>query len=188
MANDNQSKWSYYQIAEARKALQNYYTDQQNQQGTRLIGFVIGLFTLLQLTQTSKNSPLSGVFPNFPKIINVTLCPLLSDSLKVVFLFVGTAFIIFFILRTIFRYALYGTMASYIMTVNNYDIKGCNEMYALNLAISKDFYTYKTVFGLHARYFLTVGDKEYPHREWEGVAILASISIFITFLLLLFLW
>jgi hypothetical protein len=55
MANEIEPQWEPNQIREARKTLLKHYTAQQNSQGTRLIGFVAGLFVLLQLTQTSKS-------------------------------------------------------------------------------------------------------------------------------------
>jgi hypothetical protein len=119
-ASDNQGKLTY-QISEARKQLQTYYSDQQNQQMTRLIGFVIGLFTLLQLAQESRNLALSSVFPNVT-IFNMPKYAIYWDPLKVVFLFLGVSLILYFILRTIFRYALYGNMACWVMNINYVDI------------------------------------------------------------------
>jgi len=203
-ANGNQGKWSYYQISEARKQLQTYYSDQQNQQMTRLIGFVIGLFTLLQLTQSSKSSPLSSVFPYFPSVIEATYAPF-WDFLKVVFLFFGVSLILFFILRTIFRYALYGNMACWVMNINYGDImknkdkwSGCNEMFAFNYSLSLEIYrtarTTARIFGIvPANWFFHFVDKdkkdtEHPSHEKCGHVFCIFISALTSLLLLLFLW
>jgi hypothetical protein len=194
-ANDNHGKWTYYQISEARKQLQTYYSDQQNQQMTRLIGFIIGLFTLLQLTQSSKSSPLSSVFPHFPRVIEATYGPF-WDFLKVVFLFLGVSLILYFILRTIFRYALYGNMASWVMNIKydevmeHKDKGGCNEMYAVNHALSEKIYRDTHIFWIFpANWFFKVDeDTEYPSREKCGYAVCMFISMVTSLLLLLFLW
>jgi hypothetical protein len=207
-AKDNQGKWTYTQISEARKQLQTYYSDQQNQQMTRLLGFVVGLFTLLQVTQSSKSSPLSSVFPHFPSAsIKARYAPFwlrigwLSpaenwDFLKVVFLFLGVSLILYFILRTIFRYALYGNMASWVMNIKYDNVMeykdkgGCNEMYALNHALSEKIYDDANIFWIFpANWFFKVDeDTKYPSREKCGYAVCMFISIVTSLLLLLFLW
>ena len=190
---DNQIKWSYYQISEARKAVQTYYADQQSQQGARLVGFVIGLFTLLQLAQASKNLRLSGVFPNFPKVIEAINAPF-WDFLKVLFLLAGTTIIMFFIFRTIFRYSLYGVMASQVFIVKESEIEkykqdsDYNELHAFNQVVAVDAYKNKKVFWLPARWFMSLDDKECPICERTGSTILAGASFLLSIILLIFLW
>jgi hypothetical protein len=84
MSAEDEVKWTDTQIAEARKALLKHYTDQQNGQITRLVGFAIGLFTLLQLSQALSDRALSQVFPNFPSFIQFTMS-WEGDVLKVTF-------------------------------------------------------------------------------------------------------
>jgi hypothetical protein len=190
---DKQGKWTYYQISEARKQLQTYYSDQQNQQMTRLIGFVIGLFTLLQLTQLSKSYPLRNVFPSFPHVIGATYAPF-WDFLKVLFLFFGVSLILFFILRTIFRYSLYGSMASWVMNVKDYEVKKYrnnveyNEMLAFNVILSQGVYKDGHIFGLPANWFFNLNDPTCPSHENYGIALYIIISAITSLLLLLFLW
>jgi hypothetical protein len=204
--NDNQGKWTYYQISEARKQLQTYYSDQQNQQMTRLIGFVIGLFALLQLTTTAKESWFVNAFPYFSRIIEVTSflpCSVVVALVeicflcfwKVGFLFAGTAIIMYFIFRTIFRYSLYGNMACNIMTIKDYEVKEFrnnveyNELLAFNTLLSRTVYNEKPIFGLPASWFFGLAkDPKYPSHERCGIALCISISVLTSLLLLLFLW
>jgi hypothetical protein len=190
---DNQGKWTYYQIADARKSIQSYYADQQSQQGTRLVGFVIGLFTLLQLTQAYKNSALRNVFPSFNNAFQ-THYSVLFDLWKTVFLFIGVSIIMYFILRTVFRYSLYGKMACNVMTISDEAVlkhqkeEEYNELLAFNVEISESVYDKGNVFGISASWFLTLHNKKHPSKERNGEALCAVIAIIITLLLLLFLW
>jgi hypothetical protein len=188
MANKNQYNWTPHEVAEARKALLSYYADEQNIQVTRLIGFVVGLFTLLQLALVSK----------VPKIMEVTGFLPWFWNWKDLFLFIGTAIILYFILRVIFRYSFFGYLSSnlFIVTVddaktvaaeNNYESK-LNEFLAFNLATTRKVYEDTKLFWLPSNLFFTAGDKKCPSRERWGVKILAIISVVLTFLIIYFLW
>jgi hypothetical protein len=109
MSAEDEVKWTDTQIAEARKALLKHYTDQQNGQITRLVGFAIGLFTLLQLSQALSDRALSQVFPNFPSFIQFTMS-WEGDVLKVTFLFIATWAILYFMLFCILYYAQFSDL------------------------------------------------------------------------------
>jgi len=70
------------------------------------------------------------------------------------------------------------------------DKGGLNEIYALNLANTKAVYKDKPIFKLFSSsWFLTLAkDEECPSREGVGIVVCVGFSIFISFLLLLFLW
>ena len=189
----------------AKHSLLSHHTAQQNSQATRLIGFVAGLFVLLQLTQTSKLYELTNVFPNFPTIIVFGDSPVLWDFLKVVFLFMGTWAILFFILRAIFRYAVFGKIAFSAMWVTMDDAKvfvrdytrkekknpvefEFREIWVLNQAASKKVYHEKIYLILPAKWFLKFASPECPSREIIGYLFIGAVAFILAFKLLLFLW
>jgi len=99
----------------------SYYTSLQTAQVTRLIGFVAGLFTLLQLTQIPDNLGLERFFPTlFPTEV---LPDIWIEIFKFKALFFGTLLITFFILRAIFRFCVFGYLGSYITNVEKADIE-----------------------------------------------------------------
>jgi hypothetical protein len=183
-------------------ALLSQYTAQQNGQGTRLIGFVVGLFTLLQLTQALDQSALSRIFPNFISFLQLT-APW-GDFLKVLFLFMGTWVILYFILRSIFRFSVYGHLSSAAMYVTeeeaeevvvDYSKNSKNPekykklaVWAINIAVARIVYD-KKVWRLPACWFASLPkDPKYPNCYKKGFGFLSAFSFVVAFLLLLFLW
>jgi hypothetical protein len=205
MSADDEVKWTDTQIAEARKALLKHYTDQQNGQITRLVGFAIGLFTLLQLSQTLSDRALSQVFPNFPIFIQFTIS-WEGDVLKVIFLFVATWAILYFILRSIFRFAYYGHLSSEILYTTEDEAKNVvhdeavrvkrqqaefaqREIWALSTATARRLYDKKKIYGLPAKWFFSLQvHPNYVKCDNQGFRVLLLISLALAFLLLLFLW
>ena len=105
-------------ISDERSILLSHYSDQQHSQATRLIGFVAGLFALWTLTAVVLRLRLSSIFPSFPTIPMITewvLSPDLwiVDLSKVIFLYLGTAFILCFILRSIFRFVIFAHFTTF---------------------------------------------------------------------------
>lgn len=197
-----------HEIAEARKAILSHYTAQQNGSVTRLVGFVIGLFTLLQLAQALGDKAFSKIFGNFPSLIQFTL-PWEGDVLKTLFLFFGTWIILYFIVRSISRFAVYGYLSSQIMYVTEGDAKDVikdeakrtnkkssefNDLgiWALSTATLRSLYDAKTMkiyYLVPVKWFFSLpSHPKYPNREKTGFGVLLIVSWFFAFLLLLFLW
>jgi hypothetical protein len=62
------------------------------------------------------------------------------------------------------------------------------EVWAFNRATSQILYHHK-VYGLfQAHFFFKTGDSKLPDHHDQGVCILVGLSLFLAFLLLLFLW
>jgi hypothetical protein len=191
-------------IERAKHELLSNFTAQQNSLGTRLIGFIAGLFVLLQLSQTSNQYKLASVYPNFPEII-VADIPFLWDSLKVAFLFFGTWILLVLVLRSIFRYAVFGKLASYAMWVTSneakeivrvrvkeYEMKPMafefREIWALSQATAKKVYKEKLYWIIPANWFLSFKFPNCPSCQKKGHYFSFAFSFILTLLLLLFLW
>jgi hypothetical protein len=215
---ENQPFWELDRSAEARRALLSHYTAQQNGQVTRLVGFVIGLFTLLQLSQALGDKALNQIFRNVPGFIQFTM-PWIGDVLKTLFLFFGTWIILYFILRAIFRFAFYGYLTSEVMIVTDEEaVKAVEdeakekvkregkaqdqeeikkefkkfkdrEIWALNTATLRHEYDGKKIYYVPAKWFFALPyAPKYPNREKTGIIFLLIVSFVLAFLLLLFLW
>lgn len=89
---------------ETKSALLRHYSEQQTSQGTRLIGFAVSFFTLIQTVQVSYSDKLAEVFaplnqlplPSFAVVVK----PLLLLSM-----FSIASILMIFIVRTVFRFA-----------------------------------------------------------------------------------
>jgi hypothetical protein len=208
--------WNNEDFESARKELLAHYTAQQNGQSSRLLGMVVGLFTLLQLTQLMKNSPLGEIFTSFPAI-SPYLSPYWTDLLKVIFLSAGVWLVLLFLLRSIFRFSVYGHMASSIIGISKEKTKftivclaktverqrvekdrsetidhvinhfKCCPIGALHVAVSKEVHG-KLAFGLPLKLFLPTDNYLCPNRENIGYIALGLLAVFLTVLFLLFLW
>ena len=180
----------------AQETLLGYYGNLQSLQGTRLIGFVAGLFTLLQLAQYSGDHFDAfnidwGFDLNFSSILGYV---------KIFLLFLGCLIILYFILRTIYRYCLYGYLPSKIITARKEEAEQVlkdwegkkhtsSALYALNTSIFRKVHSEK-VFGIKSYYFYSVLDPkpEYQGNKSAGVKRLAGLAVVVSFLLILFLW
>jgi hypothetical protein len=98
----------------------------QTSQSARLIGFTVVLFTLSQIVQLSNQNPISRAFSSLLKNVYVTV----PDSLVVIgsLLALLLLFLIFFVLslfiiRSIFRYAVYGRIISILMHLSETDVQ-----------------------------------------------------------------
>lgn len=113
-------------------ALLQYYSSMQASQATRLIGFVIALFTLIQAVQNLKESYLSSLFPTLAGalesvlVVSPTLVVLL-DFIKLGGLFVGIYLLMLFVMRTIFRFSVFSYLASHLADVKESDVYGTND-------------------------------------------------------------
>jgi hypothetical protein len=191
-------------IESAKQALLKHYTDEQNGQITRLLGFAVGLFTLLQLAQSLGDKAFNQIFICFPSLIQFTQ-PWEGDVLKTLFLFLGTWVILYFILRSIFRFAVFGLFTSYVMwvtiveareTVRSHVLKNHKkpatyehrELWVVNQATSKFVYDRSVYHSVKAKWFFSTGYPNCPDRKNTGYFFSLSVAFVIAFLLLLFLW
>lgn len=202
--NNNQTL-SAEDFKEAQANLLHYYAQQQSAQGPRLIGFSIGLFTLFQLVLTSQK--VSQLLPNliFPSVFT----PLGNDVFKLLFLLIASSIIMYFILRTVFRYCLYGYLPSGIMctcrkdaedTITEYnnqymkDNNGRSYEYSALFAVNTSAFRLihcKWLYGLfHAYWFYSIKDPnpQYKSNQRVGAIILAILAFIISCLLITFFW
>jgi hypothetical protein len=197
---DEVSLWYDKNIEEARRALLTYYTSLQSSQTTRLIGFVAGLFTLLQLTQVSKSLTLHTMFSSFPIIINFPV--IVWEAIRFVTLFGGIFIIIFFILRAIFRFCIFGLLSSAVANLSEEDydtvLKDIGNVAEKKgpIQLMKIVASWKVVvkdnrkaYGvLPAKLFVQFNHKEYKTPKYWGAFWLALLSFIITILILAILW
>ena len=201
------SDWSPNEdkLSEASKTLLEHYTDLQTSQSTRLIGFVAGLFALLQLTLTASTSGANQIFANtkIPVLTDwaLSLSPWIGEILKASILLVGTSGILFFIVRTILRYAIYGYMAFGVIGMSEDSVrqflfksdidKSPTELRVLDTAVTREVHATKKAFLVPANLIVSVSKlhpKEFPNRTKRGYIYLGILSLFLSVLLLLLVW
>lgn len=193
-------------VIETKKTLFQHYTALQHSQAVRLVGFVTGLFTLLGLTKVADNLRFSQIFSNFPTIILLDDSPQVWDFLKVTFLFIGVSILMFFILRTIFRFSVFGNMNSKVATVTSENLRQvvrdyatdektvqeCEEkiLWVCEMATSRLAKITKIYWFLPASLFLHHKDKDskYTCNTTIGHLFLIGLSVFISSTLILFFW
>lgn len=111
-SSENDNKVREIKPAEFEKgkgSLLRYYSDIQTSLVTRLIGFVAGLFILVQTVQTSEIYPIVNVFPIQP-LISITINePYLSivSFLRLLIFAAAILVLTYFIVRTIFRFTAF---------------------------------------------------------------------------------
>jgi hypothetical protein len=192
-------------IEEAKATLIDHYTKQQNAQGTRLIGFVAGLFVLLQVTQTSIEYGLTKIFPNLSTIIISGNIAILWDVLKFLFLFLLTSAILFYTLRTIFRYAVFGILSTEVMWVTKDEAREIVRVFAKKDNEKPEYYEFRELWVVHrataseaygkniywkikARWFMASANPEFPSCENTGFWLCGAFALILAFILLIFLW
>lgn len=189
----------------AQETLLGYYSDLQDSQVTRLIGFVVGLFALLQLAQYSDGS--THEFSRY-LAFSLNLSSIFVDF-KVAVLFTGSSIILYFILRAIFRYSLFGYLPSKIITARKEeaeqvlaDWKECENfkgkehpssaLYALDTSIFRKVHDNDNdkVLGIIKSYYLySVWDpkKKYQGNERAGKVRLVFLALVLSGVLIAFL-
>jgi hypothetical protein len=190
-------------LSEARRILLKHYTDIQTAQSTRLIGFVAGLFALLELTLTANNSGISQTFANFPQIPILTdfvlsIPPEIGEVTKAIVFILGTSGILFFIIRTILRYGVYGYMAFRVALISEDEMrqfllksdvsKPVTELFVLDVTVTRYVHSKNKAFLVPANLIISVSNlhpKEFPSRTKRGYIYFGLLSFFFSFLLLL---
>ncbi len=204
MANQHRAEWTPDDVREAKNSLIKYYSDQQGSQSTRLVGFAVGLFTLLGLAQVSFDKGLREVYSNFQGFVVFTDIPWFWDFCKVVFLLFSTWLILFFIVRSIFRYAMFGYMSTILMNLprdvaeqiivenakkEEVPVFIDRQQWAFNVATMRALYKDVHLFWIfRARWFFTSGDIACPSCENKGHLLSGAVAFAFAVLLLLFLW
>ena len=191
--------WDDQEIEETRKTLLSYYTSLQGSQSTRLIGFVAGLFTLLQLAQVAKTSAFGLIFPNIN--FGLYLPPFWMEFLKFLPLYAGTVIILFFMFRAIFRFCLFGHYSSAIISLDKTDFQSVMEehpeekkmrrpVFIGNLAASIKLIkeNRRAYIFFRSIWFLKFKTSKYEAPSYKGALVLTGLSVSIAFLILFILW
>lgn len=172
-----------------RSELLRYYTSQQASQGARLIGFAIVLFTLTQLVQHSHEQPLSSVFSNLPVLLPLSEIGLIIvELLKFGVLLFSIALLIFWVIRTIFRFTVFAYFAQRLIESDEIEVSAqtkepnCSTVHdaVSNLVAEKKVY-----FKIPLVWFYTRG-KNSQHSK--GFLFSAILAILVSLVLLWFLW
>jgi len=119
-------------LINAKNGILKHYTDEQGSSSTRLIGFFAALFALSQgLQRVQDNKAISQSFPRIDaKLYQLSLSnPAFLEMLKFTFLFATLFVLLTFVFRAIFRFAIYGLMASAVLAVNRNEIREATRKY-----------------------------------------------------------
>lgn len=143
--------WKDDDIIKCKIALKRDYIAQSNSQAVRLLGLIAGLFTLLQVVQNSKNLHVSDIFSiNIP---NITILESLANLFPwklLVFVF-SVGFLLFFIFRAFFRYAVFSAYLSHVRWIEkpelHYLLKIKEDLKGKNLLVLLEFATEKKISG-----------------------------------------
>ena len=177
------------QFREAKSALIHHYASNRASHGVHLIGFTAGLFTLIQIVQNSESQPLSGIFKNVSVIFS-GIPPIIGEFFKLMVFFVGIWVLLFFIIRTIFRFAVFAYFAEYSLAV------GAKETYrrsepiheAIHLiVIEKVIEANKRLYWrFPLSWFVVRRGKESEHHQ--GYRLCGIIALGLAFVLVSLLW
>jgi hypothetical protein len=98
-------------VDKIKSDLLSYYSSQQISQGARLVGFAVGTFTLLQVVLHQNH--ISEIFPD-ARLILTSNEFLVSDGFwKVFILALGTFMLLVWLIRAIFRFAVFSCLANW---------------------------------------------------------------------------
>ena len=183
------------QFIEIKNALLHYYASKRAGQGVRLIGYIAGLFTLLQTFQHSKQEPLSGIFFEIAQTFEgYEISPILGEGLKLVILFSGICFLLCFIFYAIFRYSVFSNYSEELMKIKQTDLSGNDKFdhWKIHKAVTDNVCKdkKKKVFGVFPlrfplSFFIKRGTDSEHRKGWMRCVILA---IGATSLLMILLW
>ena len=172
-----------------RSELLRYYTSQQTSQGARLIGFAIVLFTLTQLVQRSHEQPLSSVFSNLPLLLNLSEIGLiLVEMFKFGVLLFSIAILIFWVIRTIFRFAVFAYFAQRLIELDVVEVSAQTkepECSAVHGAVANLVAKEKVYFTVPLVWFFARGENS---QNWKGLLFSAILAVLVSLILLWFLW
>jgi len=189
------------QFRETKNALLRYYASSRDSQGVHLIGFVAGLFTLIQTVQHSRQEPLSGIFSDVGAIlfelsrahrVLEIVSSLVATSWQVlkfpIFIF-SIIFLLFFIIRAIFRFALFAHLSEYLIRLKPSEISERTEpihdvihtavVDNIDKAKQKVFWVFPLIW------FISRGN---GNQYWKGQVMCLLLAICSTLTLMLFLW
>ena len=172
---------------ETKNALLRHYASNQSSQSARLIGFLIGLFTLLQTVQHSEKEPLAGIFKNIEFALTFEIHPIVGDMFKLLLFSVFVWVSLVFIVRTIFRFPLFSYSSDCLITLKLSDISE-NSKKPIHSVIQEatfDMVCAKKVFGIfRLSWFISRGTGK-EHRT--GVILCMFLAFLATLILIWFL-
>lgn len=173
---------------ETKNALLRHYASNQSSQSARLIGFLIGLFTLLQTVQQSQKEPLAGIFKNIEFALTFEIHPSVGDVFKLFFFSVFVWVSLVFIVRTIFRFQLFSYSSNYLITLKLSDLSEHSKK-AIHSAIQEatfDKVCAQNVFGIFRLSWFISRDTGEEHRI--GLILCMFLAFLATLILIWFLW
>lgn len=162
------------QLEEARAELLRHYVDLQTSQSTHLIGFVAGIFTLV--SAVSSNDRLFKVFTEGSGIIISFQLPQWLGF----WLFYGAVMVLlFFVLRSVFRFTVFGYLSVYVVLVTQNDIGNAQEPPVISRVQVATAARLRTAnrksFGFPAMWFLATSDGNEECKGWVVCALLALV-------------
>jgi len=140
------------QFIEVKNALLRYYSESQTSQGARLIGFVVALLTFLQLVQVGG---------------------LLSKIL-----FIGIFGLTVYIVRSIFRFAVFGMLCSSLISISPKDLKESQNIHlAIHYAAIGKIESIRIYLIFRLSWFISVQrEKAETWKGWAMSFFLASVA------------
>lgn len=179
------------EFRETKNALLRYYTSNLTSQGARLIGVAVTLFTLIQLVQNSKEVSLSTILlSDFVPAIQLSETGLLILAALKLLLFGGILLaLLFFVIRSIFRFVVFGYLSSYLIRLEHTEVsesttslhRTIHSTVVDNLEDAK-----QKVFWIFPLVWFVSRGKPSQHRK--GLLICGFFGICTTLILLWFLW
>lgn len=176
---------------EIKNALLHYYASKRAGQGVRLIGYIAGLFTLLQTFQHSEQEPLSDIFFKIAQTFEgLPIPPIFGEGLKLVILFVGICVLLYFVFYAIFRYSIFSNYSEELMKIKQTDLSGNDKFdhWKIHKAVTDNVCKDKNkkVFGVFPSSFFIKRGTDSEH--WKGRMWCWILATFATFLLIILLW
>lgn len=174
------------EMMNCRIALQRHYVSLSHSQAIRIIGFVAGLLTLIQIVQISAKGQLSSLYP-----------------IKIILFLIPVLILLFYIFRAFFKFALFSAYSAHVLCIENTEIEYLIEkeehLKGKNLMILLDSATSRKISG-----DLKKNDKENYRRsslykifyyDWfmaknvfTGILLCCVLSLLSIFILLAILW
>jgi len=174
---------------EARNTLLSHYSDSQTSQGARLIGFAVALFTLIQTVQSSGSNLLSTIFPTGLVMAGFEILTPYANGAKAILLFAGILVLMTYIVRTMFRFAVYSGFASYLINLLPFEVeKNQSIQSAIHNAVIQSMINKnaKLYWVIQCKWFIA---SECHRRENRNGWILALIiALILTSILVWLLW
>lgn len=192
-------------VYKAKLEIQKQYSSIRNALGVRLIGLIAGLFTLLQIVQNSQTFKLSKIFPDLAILnIDYTMFGINAiTSFKLGLFFAAVWILLFFIIRTFFKFSVCSYYSDHVHWVTKHDLLslpdewGLNEIENIHSLVlettgikmagklkenSKREYLYHVI-----PYDIFIADAPWGNQKW-GYILCAVLSFLATAVLIFIMW